>query len=283
MQDNPALPILIQEPDPLAAVTEAFLARLVAELDSELVRAIILHGSCARGEATSYSDVDLVRFVHEIPHQVAQKRFLYFDGRLISISTRTIEQDQHRLTLPEEAIFVVPGIREARILIDKDGGFQKLQQQARDWIWEPLQAAANYYAGELLMKQAEIVHKTLRALLVRDELALAEMVLILCTALTDALAIQRGVLITSGNSYFRQVQASVGVTSEWTHQHQITIDIAKNTTLPATPLETKGFAALRLYQETVLVLLPSLTSEHREVVEQASAVIEQALSGITPP
>jgi hypothetical protein len=223
--------------------------------------------------------VDLVRFVYEIPHQMAPKRFTYLDGRLISVSTRTIEHDQQRLNLPEEAIFVVPGIREAQILLDKDGGFQRLQQQARDWTWEPLQAAANHYAGELLMKQTEIVHKTLRALLVRDELALAEMIMILCTALTDALAVQRGLLITSGNSYFRQVQALVGSSSEWTRQHQLTIGTDRTPTHPTPLLETKGIAVLRLYQESVLILRSALTPAHREVAEQASAVIGHALSG----
>ncbi len=86
------------------------LSTLVAELDDETVTAIILGGSYARGDATPYRDVDLARFVKEPPERTQQKRFTYRDGRLMSIVTRTIPQYRESFSVPERAIFVVPGV-----------------------------------------------------------------------------------------------------------------------------------------------------------------------------
>src|SRR5579883_2303040 len=86
-------------------VDEAFLDKLVAELDKDEVRAIILRGSYARGDASSYSDLDFTRFVKEPPEESQAKQFTYREGRLISISTRTLDQERKRLLVPEEAVF----------------------------------------------------------------------------------------------------------------------------------------------------------------------------------
>ena len=85
--------------------------------------AIILRGNYARGDATPYSDVDLTRFVKQLPERAQQKQFTFREGRLISISIRTIDQERERLSAPETAIFVVAGLQEARILLEKDGAF----------------------------------------------------------------------------------------------------------------------------------------------------------------
>jgi hypothetical protein len=58
-------------------LSDEFLARLIAELDDKTVRAIILHGSYAPGDAVPpYSDIDLVRIVFETPKIHEHKRFL---------------------------------------------------------------------------------------------------------------------------------------------------------------------------------------------------------------
>ncbi len=260
-----------------APVDEAFLGRLVAELDSDDVTAIILKGSYARGDATSYSDIDLTQIVKHPPEEAQQKRFLYREGRLISLSTRTLAQERARLAVPEQAIFVVQGIREARILLEKDGAFSALQQEARAFSWESLQAAANDYVSRVLMLHTEYVHKILRALLLHDEIALSETTLDLLFVLTEAVAVQHGVLVSSGNTYFRQVQETAGTDSAWTYYHRLVGGMDTSSVQPLSG-ETRGVAALRLYQETVKLLRPILCASHRDVMEESVAVIEQALS-----
>jgi len=261
-----------------ASLSSEFLCRLISQLDDDTVRAIILHGSYARGEALPpYSDVDLVRIVREMPDRKEQKRFIWFDGYLISISSRPLSVYRESFATPERAIFVVPGIQEAHILLDKDGLFSVLQQEAKAFRWEPLQEAADAYASQLLMEQAEIVLKVLRSLSLSDVVALSDMVLDLLSATTEAIVVQRGILVRSGNTYFHQVQEELGQNSLWTHYHLRTAGIAmKMEAIPS--MEERGIAALHLYQETSQLLQPHVLSEQWKVIDGVLRVIEHALS-----
>ena len=60
------------------------------------------------------------------------------------------------IMIPERAIFVVPSVREARILLDKEGAFCALQHEAKVWTWEPLQADANYFASNVNIAAANL-------------------------------------------------------------------------------------------------------------------------------
>ena len=278
MADKHVWHIQVNEPSHVAAVSDAFLARLVSELENEQVTAIILKGSYARGEGTVYSDIDLTVFVCSEPDQTHHRSF-YRDGRLINIEIHTIESYRKLFLLPQWAIFAVPSTREACILLDKDGAFKRLQQEAKEWTWEPLQDAANCYACETLLRQAENTHKALRAFLVQDALALAEMTLRIFYAITGAIIVQRGILSRSGNSYFRQVQESVGIDSAWTLYHRLIVGIEMDSTSDHLT-EMRGIAALRLYQETANILRTVLlASQQGDVVEQTVTVIEEALAG----
>ena len=257
-------------------VSNEFLHARVEEMDEECVTAIILGGSQARGDATRYSDVDFMRFVRSA-EDVRPKRYVYRDGRLVSIGTRTIEKYRAGLQDPEAVIFVVPSMREACILLDKEGEFARFQQEVRAFTWEPLQKRANEQAGTFLMLFSEYAHKVLGSLLMRDELALAAAVNELLYQMTLAVAIQRGVLIESGNSYFRQVEHSVGFGSSWTRYHLIVAGLEQTTT-DKSFIEERALAALRLYQETLAIMRDALLPIHREVAEQTSQIIEEALS-----
>jgi predicted nucleotidyltransferase len=238
---------------------------------------MVLVGSYARGDATPYSDVDVIRFVREEPDRAQQKLYTYRDGRLLGIVTQTLAHYREGFTVPERAIFEVPSLREAQILVEKDEAFRVLQQEARAFVWEPLQAAANDYASTVMMEYTEYVQKILRALLLGDELALSEMILDLLAAVTFAVDVQRGILATSGNSYFRQVYESVGLDAAWTRYHRFIVGIDSSTMGRATT-QARGVAALRFYRETVQLLRPAFHALHRDVIEQTVLVIERALS-----
>ncbi len=60
---------------------DEFLSTLIAELNNDGVTAIALVGSYVRGDATPYSDVDILRFVREIPERA--KQYTYVQGRLM--------------------------------------------------------------------------------------------------------------------------------------------------------------------------------------------------------
>ncbi len=139
---------------------DILLHALVDELNSPTTITIVLGGSYARGDATPYSDVDIVHFVTVAPSN-PHRTYRYIDGRLISIATRTLDWYRTALTQPPRAIFAVPALRHARILLDKDGTFHAFQQELQTFTWEPLQESANQYISHMIMNSAEDVHKLL--------------------------------------------------------------------------------------------------------------------------
>ncbi len=256
---------------------QAFLSQLINEFDDDTVTAIILHGSYARGEAIPpYSDVDFVRILRENTRSIPQKRLFWREEYLISVSSRPISVYRDWFTVPEHAIFVVPGIQEAHILLDKDGALKELQQEALAFQWAPLQKAADSYASQLLLEQTELVLKSLRAFSLDDMLALADMTIDISSVVAEAIAVQRGVFIASGNTYFRQVQEAVGKDSSWTYYHQIATGTISSNASTST-IRERGIAALHLYQETAHLLQPSISLERWKVIEKTLRVTERAL------
>src|SRR2546427_7798433 len=108
------------------ALSEEFLNALLAELDNDETIGIILGGSYARNEATPFSDVDIACFVPD-SLKPTPKRFIYRDGRLLSIGTKTVADIRSELARPERAIFIVSGFR--RLLLDKDGSVGRLMRE----------------------------------------------------------------------------------------------------------------------------------------------------------
>ncbi len=254
-------------------LTDTFLNTLVAELDNDDIVGITLGGSYARGNATPYSDVDIACFVKDEvqPHP---KRFLYRDNRLVSIGTKTVAGVRNDLLKPERAILFVSGLR--RILLDKDGSVTRLVQEIEAFTWEPLQGTADHYASFRMMMLAERVHKVLSELLKHDELALAYVTSELVYALTEVVAVQRGVLVKSESTYYWQVQAAVGLDSDWAVCHRWAIGVDSVPTQGSLVL-TQAIAALRLYQETVRLLRPVLHQDHLAVAAQTIQVIDEAI------
>src|SRR5579864_338776 len=254
-------------------LTETFLNTLVAELDNKDIVGITLGGSYVRGEATPYSDVDIACFVKD-EVELPPKRFLYRDNLLVSIGTKTVAGVRNDLLKPEKAILFVSGLR--RVLLDKDGSVTRLMQEIEAFRWEPLQKAADRYASFGMMALAERVHKVLGELLKRDELALAYVTSELVYALTEVVAVQQGVLVKSESTYYWQVQAAVGLDSDWTLYHRWAAGVDAVATRGSIVL-TQAIAALRLYQETVKLLRPVLHQDHLAVAEQATRVIDEAV------
>lgn len=260
---------------------EAYLSSLVAEFAIEGVVAVALAGSYARGDATRWSDVDIIRYVATLPTASEEHYTLTIrDGRLVSLSTTTIAAKQAEMTRPEAAIFAVPGLRQERILFDPAGELAALHQRAREFTWEPLRAAANAYASEMVMGQAEEAHKLLSALSRRDESAAIYATHEAVRGLTLAAAVGRGALIESENSYYRQVQEATGRDSAWTRYQRFAAGFVAGSSRLA-PATAAGIAALHLYRETAHLLLPSLLPRHLPVIEATLELISASGLALT--
>lgn len=254
-------------------VSKEFLDRLAVELDDDTTVAVALMGSHARGDPTPCSDVDLLRFADRPPETKSQSyTLMYREGRLVSVMTTTIATRRQELSMPEQAIWAVPGLRQGRILLDKRGELARLKKDADDFRWEPLQAAADEYASYNLMGNAEEVHKVLGALSRGDESAALYGTLGLCLNLPTIVAVQRGLLIETENAFFRKVQQSVGQDSAWTRWFRLAVGF-EPTPPSATLVHTRAVAGLRLYEATARLLWHVLRPAHLAVVERTMDAI----------
>jgi hypothetical protein len=268
------------KPDELS---DDFLASLVDEFapgPGGNVHAMALTGSFARGEADAFSDVDLRCLVNQLPERQRDRHWIgYRGGRLVSVTYETAEAKLAEFRRPGSAIWAVPTCRTMRLLLDRDGQLATVRQAATDFTWEPLQPLADELASGLLADTTEVVHKELGALASRDAdrevVAAWELVM----ALTEAVAVQRGVLISSDRHYFPLVRGTVGPTTEWTREHRLAAGEATGS--GSLPRAVRGMAAIRLYRETATLLRPILRHDHREVVDGALQVISRQKGLVT--
>src|SRR5437879_4193098 len=91
-----------------STLADEFLNELILELDHLDIVGITLGGSYARGAATPYSDVDLCCFFRE-GVKLPDKRFMYRQGKLISIKMTSVSEIRSVLKRPEAALFFAGG------------------------------------------------------------------------------------------------------------------------------------------------------------------------------
>jgi len=253
----------------VSVLPEVLLSGLVVEFADADTIGMLLAGSHARGDATPHSDIDLIRFTAILPEAEAERYTLvYPEGRLVSLSTTTIDAKRNELSRPETAIWAAPGLRQARILLDRDGALAALLGAAQNFRWEPLQPAADVYASYNMMGLAEEVHKVLGALANGDEAMALYGAWGLAAGLLRAVAVQRGVLIRTENSYFQQAQEAAGLDSAWSRAFRVAVGLEMATAM------TRAAATLRLYQETAALLASALQRQHLDVIRGALACID---------
>jgi hypothetical protein len=252
---------------------------ITGELADEEIAGIVLGGSYARGDATRFSDLDFAPFLREgAPPR--KKQLFYRDGYLVSISYKTVAGVRADTKMPNRAIWVVNGFKGAKVLLDRDGSIRGLMDEIDAFAWEPLQQAANEYAGASLVGSAEAVHKLLGDLSGSNDRALAFATANLLSNLTDLVAVQRGVLVKSDRTYYRQVQESAGPASAWTRYHNIAAGV---TPLPPgtqrTPATSRAIAVLALYKETAGLVGPFIAPTHRETAAQVIRLLSELEDG----
>ena len=252
-------------------LSEASLAAIVAELDDDDTVGVALTGSHARGDPTDYSDVDVLRFVRGMPARESERyRLEVRDGRLFSITTTKLEEKTAELGHPERAIWAVPGLRQARVLLDREGSLAELKREAEAFSWEPLGPAADEYVGYGVMGYAEEVHKVLTGIALGRESTVLYGTLGLVLGLAEVVAVMHRVLVESDNSYLDQVQDAAGRDSAWTRRFRLAAGLDPGT------VGERGIAGLRLYEETAALARPVLLGQRLEVVEHALAAISSS-------
>lgn len=254
------------------SLSDEFLQALVQELDHEDIIGITLGGSYARGTATSYSDVDLACFWRE-GLRSPPKRFMYRQGKLISIKMTSVTEIREMLKRPQAAILFASG--KHQVLLDKDGSVARLLAEIEAFRWEDLQSAANANISIWMMLLAEHVQKMLNLFQQENAAGLAFVMSKLIAELTVLTDEYHGTLITSDNTYYQQVQEAAGLDSAWTHYHRIATGLEAGPTGIA-PLRAQGLAVLHLYRETFAFARSIMRPEHVAIAEQVLQVVQSA-------
>ena len=149
-------------------------------------------GSYARGQESKYSDVDFDIFVSSMPEDEYDRYTLrHWDGKLVSLKYTLLEDELAALMNPRRAIWAVPGLSGMKIILDKDGSLNELQKMAQRFDWSLLQSAADEFAAEMVMGNAEEVHKILSGLDRKHESTVLYATWGLVKGMLEAVAVQR--------------------------------------------------------------------------------------------
>ncbi len=251
------------------------LQKLVARLDGENTAGILITGSFARGEGGPFSDVDLYHYVRQMPTQRADPQHLeLIDGYLVSLTTTSVEKEHAELGDPCRAIWVIPALRRASILLDREGRLAELIEMAKEITWERLQAQADAFASRNLAGTAEEVYKILDGIQHKIESKTLYAVWGLTRELANALLVQRGVLIPTENVFLDCVQAAAGPNSSWTRHFRLATGLDP---LPdGLPTFIRlGREALELYRASAGLLRSVILPRDLLIVEKALAVMDQ--------
>ena len=141
-----------------------FLQKIVAHLENENTLGIALSGSFARGEGDTYSDVDIWHYLRKEAASEIEPYLEFMDGYLVSITTTRIQKDYAGMQNPKRAIWVVPALRQARILLDRNGEVAALFETAQKFTRESLRIEADAFASHTIAGTAEEIYKILDGL-----------------------------------------------------------------------------------------------------------------------
>ena len=260
----------------MIALPDSFLHNLVSKLDDENTVGITMSGSMARGEGDRYSDVDIQHYVRLVPEtRVEADSLRFMDGFLVSIHASLLEDEAASLRRPHRAIWVVPGLRQARILLDKDGSVARLIESARDFRWSDIQPAADAMVSWQLCGLAEEVYKILGALETHNESKTLYAVSSLLFDLVETLLVRHGVLVPTENAYFDLAQETAGRDSEWTRQ--LRLAAALDPLPPGSPVYvSRGVAGMNLYRLTAGLMRDILRPEEAAVIRRTLARMAEA-------
>jgi len=254
-------------------LTDPFVKSVLEKVDSPDVVGVGIVGSYARGQESKYSDVDFDIFVSKMPENEYDRYTLrYWDEKLVSLKYTLLDDELEALANPRRAIWAVPGLSGMNIVLDKNGSLNELQKMAQQFDWPLLQPAADEFAGEMVMGNAEEVHKILSGLERKHESTVLYATWGLVKGMLEAVAVQRGIMIVSENKYFDLVQESVGMDTKWVSAFRTAWGLNSS----SSQYQSRGAAALTLYRLTAAMFDGFIPDVHRKVVNNTLRLIKEA-------
>lgn len=242
------------------------------------VKAIALMGSFARGDAGTFSDVDIVCFLEHEPEQAAKPLSQIIQDRLVVVSSVAPQTVEEWFIDPVLATECVGGLRTARALWDPADYVGELKKRARAFEWNAaLQQNANEYASRQLVGWVEEVHKGLAGLTMGDPGRMLNARFGLSWGLIGIMRVQRGVLISGDNGFYAEVIKAVGPKTRWARLAAEVFTVNEGGRA-ALSLHDQVRSGLKLYLLTTDLLRDALSPEDKEVIAHTRKLILEYLS-----
>ncbi len=249
----------------------------IHRFDAPEVRAIVLMGSHARGDAGPFSDVDLVRLLAAGADGPDGDGSHLIDGQLVVVSDLDAATLERVFTAPELATVWIAGLRQGRPLVDRGGTFASVQARARSFVWDAaMQARANAWAAGQMVGWVEEVHKALEGLRLQDVGRLLNARFGLSWGMASVVKVQRGVLVTGDNHFFVELMAAVGPETLWSRLLPAAFGVADEAGQPLS-LRRQVVAGLRLYLATVALLGPIWDDAQWPLIQHTVTLIQTTL------
>lgn len=253
-----------------AFLADPLLAEILHIADGPGVRAIAIVGSAARGEATAWSDVDVDRFVATEGERGAGPDPRFIGDRLVMFSTEALETIERDLRDPERAIWVVPALRDMRILLDREGSARSVQERARTFDWEALREPAGRAACRRLVYGIEYLYKIRSAIDRSDASSALHATGSLHGRCVRAVVAAKLVQVPSENDYFRIAEEAAG--PEWRRAHRRVLGLSDEGPVAMSEFD-QARAAVALYRLTVRLLDEVLDAGSRALIQRATAIV----------
>lgn len=237
--------------------------------------ALVLVGSHARGDAGTYSDLDIVRFLPD-------ERTADDDGshliarRLVVVSSVTPLTVERWFTQPEEAVNVVAGLRTARTLHDPQLHFSNVKERAETFRWtEALNHRADNWVAAQMVGWVEEVHKGLEGLARHDVGRLLNARFGLSWGLARVMTLDQRILLRGDNTFYEQLSEALGEDSAWMALCRRAFGLTSG--VKEQPLHDHVRAGLALYAMTASMVHHTLDESQMELIDATVERIEAVL------
>lgn len=245
-------------------LTPELLARLVTLADAPAVAGIAVLGSAARGEASVWSDIDVESTVTDAAAKW-DTRPSFVGDRLVMSHAVAAAEHWAQLAMPDKAIWAAPAYADMRILVDRDGELERLQDVSRRFDYASLEPAATAYIRRQAPTMTEYVFKIRDGLERRDESKVLHAAAALTGRCERLVSVGFLVAIPTENSYYRIIQAAAGPT--WTKLHRAAFGLDGGDAF------AQATAAARLFGETIRLLEDRLDDDARGIVARTLRIL----------
>lgn len=256
-------------------MVDRILAEKLGAIDKQGIEAIALMGSYSRGEAETYSDIDIVCLLptgmNKRPGSID-----IIEDKYVVTSYVTIDEVEKWFVDPKLATEYILGLQKAKPLFDPNGTLAKLKLRACQFEWtEKLQAKANKMVSQELVGWMEEVHKALQGLLSNDVGRMLNGLFGLTFGIFGVVRVYKGILLDGENSIYSKIVASYGPDSRFAQLSSKAFGVG-----PTESIQERVVAGLLLFDTVTDEVMELLEDKDKAAVTLAKREIHHELENL---